>query len=218
MRRAAIFDLDGTLVDSMWAWKSLMIDFLDAHGIEAPDHVKSEVAHMSLTQSSAYVQQYFQLSMTPEEIYQEWTDMVYAAYSEKIELKPGAGEYLRVLKNKGILLGLATSCDSILCEACLKRNGIAQLFDAITYADEVGIGKSSPEIYLECLRRLTVKPQETVLFEDIITPLRCGAAIGMYTAAVEDSYAAADREQLMAEADWYIRDYRELLEGKQRIF
>lgn len=210
-KRAALFDLDGTLVDSMWVWDRLLIDFLDRHGFETPPHVLNQVAYMSLTQSSAYVRKEFGLSVTPEEIRQEWTDMVYEAYSQKIGLKPGAEEYLHELKEQGVRLGVATSCDRALCEACLKNNGIYDMFDVYTYADEVGKGKSSPDIYLECLRRLDCPAEDSVLFEDILTALRTAKAIGMKVVIVEDASAEPDRAALKAEADLYIRDFRALL-------
>lgn len=218
MKRAAIFDLDGTLVDSMWVWDFLMIDFLKRYGLDAPPHVRKEVTHMSLVQSSIYVQQYFRLPMTAEEILEEWRQMVYTAYAEKIQLKKGAKAYLERLKEEGVKIGLATSCDSTLCEACLIKNRIKPYFDAITYADEVGIGKKSPDIYIECLKRLGCAPQDAVLFEDILTALRTGKSIGMKTVAVEDARAAAERDLLMKEADWYIRDFEELIKANETIF
>lgn len=210
-QKAALFDLDGTLADSMWVWDRLLIDFLERQGLETPPHILNEVSHMSLTQSSAYIQKEFQLSMTPEEIRKEWTDMVYEAYSKKITLKAGAADYLRDLKEQGVRLAIVTSCDQTLCEVCLKNNGVYSLFDVFTYADQVGKGKSSPDIYLECLRRLNVPAAEAVLFEDILTALRTAKKIGMKVVAVEDERAKADRKQIQYESDYYIRDFRQLL-------
>lgn len=210
-KKAALFDLDGTLVDSMWIWDRLLIDFLASHGLETPQYVLNEVVHMSLTQSSAYIQKLFGLPMTPEEIRQEWTDMVYEAYAQKIRLKPGAEEYLRHLKERGIAMGIVTSCDRTLCEICLKHNGVYDLFDVFTFADDVGKGKNSPDIYLECLRRLGCTADQAVLFEDILTALRTAKKIGMQVVVVEESSAAPDRELLQKEADQYIQNFYELL-------
>lgn len=209
--KAAIFDLDGTLMDSMWVWDRLLIDFLARHGFETPDYVLQKVVHMTITQSSAYVQQEFELSMTPEEIRDEWMDMVYSSYAHKVRPKPGAKEFLVQLRQRGIQVALATACTRELCEACLHSNGMLELMDSITYADEVGKGKGSPDVYWECLRRLGRMPEETVLFEDILTALRTAKAIGLRVAVVEDKSAAADRRQLKKEADQYILDFRELL-------
>ncbi len=209
--KAAIFDLDGTLIDSMWVWENLLIDFLNERGFKAPSHLLNDVTHMSIVQSSAYVQKYFNLPMTPDEVLKQWRSMVYVSYSEKIKLKPGAKEYLKMLKRQGVKLGIATSCDHTLCEVCMEKNDILDLFDTITYADEVGKGKANPDVYLECLKRLDCSPEDTVLFEDILVALRTGKAMGMRVVAVEDESAMPDRDLLKKEADLYIRDFNELI-------
>ncbi len=212
IKQAAIFDLDGTLIDSMWIWENLLVDFLKARNLVAPEHMLNEVTHMSLVQSSAYVQEFFQLPMTPAEVHKEWTDTVYAAYAEKIKLKPGAKEYLHYLKDQGVKLAVATSCDPRLCQACLKQNGVLPLFDVITYADEVGKGKNYPDIYLECLKRLNCSLKDAVLFEDILVALRTGKSIGMRVIIMEDQSAKPDWPLLKKEADRYIQSFHELME------
>ena len=211
IKKAAIFDMDGTLVDSMWIWRNLLSDFLKELKIEAPEHILNEVTHMSIKQSSAYVQEYFNLPMTAEEVRLEWKRMVYKAYSESIELKPGAEEYLRMLKNRGIKLAIATSCDSNLCETSLKKNNIAELFDVITYADEVGKGKNFPDIYVECLKRLGCEAEDAVLFEDILVAIKTGKKLGMKTVAVQDDSAEPDWVEMREEADMFIKDFTEII-------
>lgn len=211
IKKAAIFDMDGTLVDSMWIWRNLLSDFLKELNIEAPEHMLNEVTHMSIKQSSAYVQEYFNLPMTAEEVRLEWKRMVYKAYSESIKLKPGADEYLRSLKSKGIKIAIATSCDPTLCETCLEKNNIAELFDVITYADEVGKGKNFPDIYVECLKRLGCGAEEAVLFEDILVAIRTGKKLGMKTVAVQDDSAEPDWDEMRKEADLYIKDFTEII-------
>ena len=166
---------------------------------------------MSIVQSSAYVQKYFNLPMTAEEVLTEWRQMVYSAYAEKITLKPGAKEYLYHLKNQGVKLAIATSCDHALCEVCLRNNEILDLFLTITYSDEVGKGKNFPDIYLECLRRLDCSPEDAILFEDILVALRTGKKIGMEVVAVEDPSATPDHALMKQEADLYIQSFEERL-------
>ena len=211
IKKAAIFDMDGTLIDSMWVWRNLLKDFLRKLNIEAPEHILNEVTHMSIKQSSAYVQEYFNLPMTAEEVRLEWREMVYNAYSENIKLKMGAEEYLRSLKNKGVKLAVATSCDKGLCEICLENNNIAELFDVITYADEVGKGKNFPDIYVECLKRLGCVAEETVLFEDILVAIKTGKKLGMKTVAVQDDSAEPDWDEMKKEADLFIKDFTEII-------
>ena len=209
--KAAIFDWDGTLADSMWVWDHLLIDFLAGYGYDTPEKVLNDIAHMTVSQSSAYIESLYHLPMTAEEICQEWTDMVYDRYANDVKLKPGAKEYLAYLKEKGIKIALATACARELCEACMANNDVRKYMDVVTYADEVGRGKSDPAIYLETLRRLGARAEETMLFEDILTALKTGKKVGLSVTIVEDAGAAKEREILKQQADIYICDYYELL-------
>lgn len=208
--KAALFDLDGTLMDSMWVWDRLMIDFLAKHQLPTVPEIMEKVSHMSLVQSSVYVQQEYAMTMTPGEIYNEWMDMVSHAYAEEVSLKPGAKEYLLQLKAQGTRIGLVTACDRTLCTACLRNNGIYELFDTITYVDEVGKGKDTPDIYIESLRRLDCTAEDAVLFEDILTGLRTAKKIGLRVVAVEEN-DQDEIEALKQEADLYIKDFYELI-------
>lgn len=214
--KAALFDLDGTLVDSMWVWDRLMVDFLTKYHLPELPEVMEKVTHMSLVQSSVYVKERYGLSMTPEEILAEWMDMVYHAYAEQIPLKPGAKEYLADLQNRGVHIGLVTACAPELCTACLKNNGIDNMFETITYVDDVGKGKDFPDIYIECLRRLNCEPKDAVLFEDILTGLRTAKKIGLRVVAVEEDNEE-DVETLKQEADFYIKDFYEILHSKEIV-
>ncbi|HIV86269.1 MAG TPA: HAD family phosphatase [Candidatus Monoglobus merdigallinarum] len=206
-----IFDLDGTLIDSMWIWDNLLIDFLAQYGYETPNALLSEVAYMSLEQSARRVSELYRLPLSPKEILGAWTDMIYDSYASKITLKPGVFEYLNLLKRQGKKIALATANSAELTAACLKNNGILGCFDVFTYVDEVGAGKSSPKVYLECLRRMNADPADTVLFEDILEALNTAKSIPLDVVIVEDLSAENDKPALMKKADLYIRSFCELL-------
>lgn len=209
--KTAIFDFDGTLVDSMWVWDNLLIDFLARHGHDTPEYILREVMHMTITQSSAYVAREFDLPMSDGEIRDEWTEMVFDSYSKEVRCKAGAAEYLEKLKSLDVKTGIATACSKELCEACLKANGIEELIDSVTYADEVGVGKGSPRVYLEALKRLGTEAADSMVYEDILVALRTVKSIGARVTIVEDEGSRLDRELLIKEADLYIRDFTELL-------
>lgn len=212
MIKAAIFDLDGTLIDSMGIWRRLLPHFLEERGLTAPDDILKTVSFMTLSQSSAYVAGLFpQLRMTGKEVYDAWMAAVYGEYAGKIGLKPGALEILQKLRENGIKIGVATACSKILAEACLKNNDVRSMIDTVTYAEDVGCGKDSPKIYLECLKRLGCEPNEAILFEDILMAIRTAGLIGLRTIIVEDENAVIDREELKKTAYKYITDFRELL-------
>lgn len=212
MIKAAIFDLDGTLIDSMGIWRRLLPEFLKERGLVAPDDMLQRVAFMTLTQSSEYVASHFsQLSMSGKQIKDIWTSTVYEEYSKKIKLKAGAMPFLKKLKDHNIKIAVATACSKKLAEVCLKNNDVLPLIDVITYAEDVGCGKDSPKVYLECLKQLDCKPQDAVLFEDIPMAIKTAGSIGLKTIIIEDKSASAYREELKRTAYKYILDFTELL-------
>ena len=93
----------------------------------------------------------------------------------------------------------------------MEKNNIAELFDVITYADEVGKGKNFPDIYVECLKRLGCGAEEAVLFEDILVAIRTGKKLGMKTVAVQDDSAEPDWDEMRKEADLFIKDFTEII-------
>ncbi len=210
--KAVLFDLDGTLVDSMWIWSTFLTDYLETYfQITPTEEMCDAVRHMSLMQSSVYVREELRLSETPEEIRAAWMDMVYDAYANKIQLKPFVREYIHHLRGEGVKIGLVTACDMQLCKACLSGNHAEALFDAVIYADEVGAQKSEPEIYLAALKKLGTEPKDAALFDDIITAIRAAKKAGLYTVAVLDENSTKN-EALKGAADIYISDFSECLE------
>ena len=209
--KAVIFDMDGTLVSSMHLWQRLLPDFLKNHGLVASSEMLARVNYMSFDQSSPYVVSEFpQLKMTPEEVRAEWMEMIYEDYSERVLLKPGAKEFMLKLREKGIKIAIATACVKKLAEACLENNGVSELIDVITYAEDVGCGKDNPKIYEMCLKELGCRADEAILFEDILVPIQTAARIGLRAVAVEDEAAASERKEIKKAANMYIRDFREL--------
>lgn len=209
-KKAYIFDLDGTLIDSMWIWDNLLIDFLARYGYETPDELIAQVKYMSLVQSSRYVCRLYDLSLTPDEVCRAWNDMVYDAYTNKIKLKDGVEKFLRRLKAMGKSLAIATANNKEMTENCLKNNGVLDLFDVLVYADEVEAGKSSPKIYEETLKRLGCLSSDAVLFEDILKAIETSKQIGLNVVAVRDEASINERDAMTKIADLYIESFTRL--------
>ena len=209
--KGAIFDLDGTLVDSMWIWEQIDIDYLNEKGYEMPQNLKDEINHLSFQETAVYFKNRFHLDDSLDEIMNAWHNMAYKHYLEDVNLKEGVLELLTHLKDKGIKIGLATSNSYPLLEAILKKREIYNLFDTIVKTEEAKKSKSNPDVYLMAAARLDVKPSECIVFEDIIEAVRGAKSANMKVIAVYDKAAGYQKQDLIETADKYIMNFKELL-------
>lgn len=202
MPKAAIFDLDGTLLDSMGVWDQIDMGFLARRGFEVPADYVPTISAMPFEQVAAYTIERFRLNETPEAVMAEWDDMAHEAYATMVEAKPGAVEYLTYLHDAGVKLGVATSLTPSLREPAMKHVGIFDFFTTITSVDDVhGIGKDQPDVYLLAASRLGAEPCECVVFEDILPGIRSAKSVGMRVWAMHDDSSDADWARICALAD-----------------
>jgi HAD superfamily hydrolase (TIGR01509 family) len=211
--KAAIFDMDGTLVDSMWVWSKIDMEFLYKRGITLPNDLKNNIEHLSFTDTAKYFKERFKLEESIEDIMKEWNDMAFEQYSKNIKLKAGADCFLSALKTAGIKIALATSNSNLLLEASLKNNGVFQYFDVITTTDEVKRGKNFPDIYLLTAKKLGVTSKECIVFEDILPAVMGAKAAGMKVVGVSDDYSEHQRLDIINTADYFINGYKEIIEA-----
>ncbi len=209
-RKAAIFDLDGTLADSMRVWDSICRDWLISQGKLPLAGLEDEIAPLTLTQAARYVRECYGIEKTEAAMLGEWRDIVARLYAGHVTLKEGAAALLRQLTSAGVRLGMATSSFPAACEGFLARHGLLALFSAIVYTDDFPKGKGHPAIWLECARRLGVDASDCVAFEDLRAAGAGIRAAGMGFVAV---YDASNRawEATAAEADVAVRSLAELL-------
>ena len=166
---------------------------------------------MSFNQVAVYFKERFKLKDSLDEIKNTWNTMAYNHYSSDITLKDGVVEFLDFLKKSNIKIGLATSNSTELLEASLKFNKIYDYFDAITITDEVSIGKHEPDVYLLAAKKLNVKPEECIVFEDILVAVKGAKKAGMKVIAVEDECSALDKDEIIKNSDEFINDFRALI-------
>jgi len=209
--KGAIFDLDGTLVDSMWVWSQIDIDYLKMKGYPMPENLRSEISHLSLSQTAVYFKEKFNIDDSIEKISNDWHNMAFNHYSNNVKLKLGVKDFLNSLKSFEIKIALATSNSIPLLEACLKNNGIYDYFDSITTTDEVSTGKNCPDVYLLAANKLGVNPKDCLVFEDILPAVQGAKAANMKVIAVEDNECVDSKEDLIKYADKYINSFLDLL-------
>lgn len=201
-KKYAIFDMDGTLVDSMGYWASLGREYLASRGItEDVDEVLERIVPMTMTDSAALFIEEFKLPGTPETVAAEMNHVMYDHYKKDIPLKPGVDVYLKTLKSRGVKMCVASATDKYLVEACLERLGIAEYFEFFLSCEEVGSGKDRPDVFWEAVRRLGSCPEETAVYEDAIFAARTAKTAGFYVTGVYDENAASHWNALKELAD-----------------
>jgi len=210
--RAALFDLDGTLIDSHGVWSRIDAEFLHRRGIPVPDDYMKNVSSKRFSEAAVYTIARFSLPDTVEGLCAEWLEMARAEYGTNIFLKPAAGDYLRALKKSGLKLGTVTGLPRVLAEAVLRSNGVYDLFDAHTSADEAPRGKEFPDVYLLAARRLSLAPEQCVVFEDVLACAVSAREAGMTVCAVYDRQSIAEWAALTRASHLSARSYDELLQ------
>lgn len=212
-KKAVIFDLDGTLVDSMWMWKNIDVEYLARYGLECPEDLQKEIEGMSFSETAVYFKERFRLDDSLEEIKGAWVQMSIEKYRNEVPLKPGARDFLDYISGCGMLAGIATSNSQVMVDAVLDALDIRRYFNVVATACEVAAGKPAPDIYLNVAGRLNVAPEDCIVFEDVPAGILAGKNAGMTVFAVEDEFSMGMREEKEQLADYYIRDYFELLDG-----
>lgn len=209
---ALIFDMDGTLIDSMGIWKQIDIDYLAMKNIPFPDDLQQCIEGMCFHDTAQYFKNRFKVEETVEELEKTWNDMAYYKYSHETKLKDGAFDFLTQAKKNGYKLGIATSNSKYLAEAVLKANGVYELFDTVLTGCDTKKSKPDPEIYLEASKLLDVPPNKCLVFEDVIPGIMAGKNAGMSVCAVDDFYSQYSINEKKALADMYIYSYNELID------
>lgn len=209
--KGAIFDLDGTILDSLWIWEEIDRRFLAKRGIAMPEDYVDAVSRMEFSQVAEYTIARFGLPDAPESLMSEWTAMTRDAYAHEIALKPGVKAYLESLSSRGVRLGIATSSTPELFVPALENNGILRLFSAIATTSEVQHGKDRPDVYLLAAERLGMLPSECIVFEDTLPGIRSASSAGFITAGVRDRFSENDAPAIKALSDFWIDTFESAL-------
>ncbi len=209
---AVIFDMDGTLIDSMWMWEQIDIDYLARFGYTLPADLQESIEGMSFKETADYIQKRFNIPEDTDTMMKTWIDMAYEFYRTKVDFKPGAREFLTELKRRGIKIGMATSNAMELVNVVLDHLDAHSYFDEIHVSSEVKHGKPFPDIYLLVAEKLGVSHDRCLVFEDILPGIRAGRAARMKVCSVYDRYAHQEINIAMRYSDYYIRGFDVLMD------
>ena len=210
--QSAIFDMAGTLLDSMYIWDDLGPGLLRRQGIQPAPDLAEKLKVMTLRQGAAYCKAEYGLAESVDDIVAECEAQVEDFYRNRVEAKPGVKKFLSLLKMEGVWMYVATATDRHLAEAALRHAGIDGYFRGMLTCSEVGQGKESPEIYERAMRRLRSTKRDTVVFEDALHAIQTAKAAGFRVCGVYDPFAEAEQAEIRRICDYYIRSFEEMFE------
>ena len=205
----AIFDMDGTLIDSMGFWKNLAGEYLHSQGIkQVPEDIMERIKPMTMSESAALFQREFGLTGNPEA---EMNAIMDAHYRNDIPLKSGVRNYLQRLHDKGVRMCVASATAEHLMESCLVRLGVREYFEFLLSCETVGAGKHSPLVYHESAKRFHAQPTEIAVYEDALYAVQTAKNAGYYVVAVYDSSTADHWNTIREIADESILNWEEAI-------
>jgi len=202
--KGAIFDLDGTLLDSMPFWETLGSEYLKAKGIIPRENVDRTLKTMSLQQGARYLKREFSIPGSEDEIIDEIVAMIENIYLSKVPLKAGALPLLERLYEEKVRMCIATATENSLAKAALERLGALRYFDFILTCFDTGMGKDRPEFFLKALELLNTPKEETIVFEDALYAIKSAKAAGLLVVAVYDESFHEEREEIRVISDFYL--------------
>ncbi len=208
---AAIFDLDGTLLDSVWVWREVDRAFFEQMGVTEPEDYARSIQGMSFRETAEYTVHRFDLTMTVEAVIETWMRMAAEAYACQVTLKPGVLSYLRALKRAGVKLAVASANREDLFVPTLRRWGAWELFDAVCTSSEVSdAGKGDGTLFALAAQKLGVEPARCVVFEDTLEGVQGARRAGMGAYAVRDAGNEHHAEKIAALSDGVIDDFSQM--------
>lgn len=206
--RGIVFDIDGTLLDSMGIWEDLGARYLLSLGFIPEENLNAVLFPMTLTESTAYLQQHYHLDQTSEEIRLGFTNILASFYEKEVACKEGVIEILADLQSHDIPMVLATTGDKNLAEAALSRLGIWSYFKALLCCEDYHTDKTSPLLYQEAARILNTSVENTLCIEDVLTALQTAHKYGFQTAGIYDAYSEDVQNDIRSLCDYYLPDFQ----------
>lgn len=205
----AIFDLDGTLLDSMDIWEQIDILFLQKRNLEiCPGYVEAICAR-SFEEAAQYTIDLFGLSENVNDIVKEWNSMAAYKYAHSVKLYPYALDYLLRLKTMNVKLAVATGLPKQLFIPCLENNSILELFDVLCSTEEVSHGKEYPDIYEFVANKLEIAPSKCIVFDDVLPAIKSAKQAGMIACGMFEKYSEHHRAEIENIADYYVLNFKD---------
>lgn len=214
-KRAALFDLDGTLIDSMQIWDDVDRELIEARGKEFPKDFIKEIAGMSFYQSTAYIaEKYGRPGETGEDVRKEFKKIVEHKILNEVDDKPRSWEFVKYCHDKGLKIGLATGSEKSIVVKLLEKKGMNEVFESVRVTSECQHSKPAPDVYLLVASDLGVDPKDCIVFEDLPAGIQAACNAGMEVCAVKDGFSEKWIKEKRELANYYSESYDDLLNGK----
>lgn len=205
----AIFDLDGTLLDSMGVWDKVDSDFFKKRGMTSPDDYTDIICTMTIDEIAVYTKERFDLPEQPQQLIDEWISMADDEYKFNVPLKDGALEYLEKTKQNGLKMAVLTSLSQELALPALKRCGVLDFFEIIVSTSKTGVAKNTADAYLDIAQKLGEKPENCVFFDDTFPAVSMAKQVGMTVVGVFEETSPEMQENIKKQADFYITHWND---------
>ena len=212
MKTAAIFDLDGTILDSMGVWCEADAKFLGKYGYVPDTAYMEKIVTLPFTDGAQYILERYGLPLTVQQVKEELFHLAYDAYAYHVPLKDGVREYLQRLQDKKVPMAVATSGVKQMCEAAMKRLGLEQYFDAVVYTEEIGKNKEFPDVFYRAAKEMKCAPDCCLVFEDSPHAVLGAHQAGMGVIGIYDDFSKGSEQFMRKNCLRYIRSYYELME------
>lgn len=210
--KLAIFDLDGTLIDSTSIWANIDTIFFGRRNLIIPPKYGEEIAHIGLENAAKLTKNKYLPNENEEDILNEWKELSFEQYKSTIPLKENAKELLELLKKKGVHIALATANSKEIYEVCMHRLDILKYFDFVIDVNSFKEGKNSPAIYDSIVNRFNVKNSETIIFEDMIIPIKTAFKAGYNVIGVYDIHSSKNKdEEIKNNTFLFIKNFDEII-------
>lgn len=206
-----LFDLDGTILDSLKIWNDIDLLFFKNHNLIMGEDYHIAIAPLTLEETATYTKNTYKLDIDEEQIMKEWSDLSIKEYAENVNLKKGVKEFLDYLKNKNVHLAIATSCNEEMFKPCLERYGIVSYFEHFYTSQNLKINKSNANFFKEILNEYKIEPDQILFFEDSLASMKCAKSLGFNVVAVMDKKWEKQKEEIIASSDDQIEDFSQFI-------
>ena len=211
--KLAIFDLDGTLIDSTSIWADIDSIFFSRRNLIIPPTYGEEIAHIGLENAAKWTKEKYLPNEKEEDILNEWKELSFEQYKNTTPLKENALELLSLLKSKGVHIALATANSKEIYEVCMHRLDIFKYFEYVIDVNSFKEGKNSPAIYDSITKKFNVRNDETIIFEDMIVPIKTAYKAGYNVIGVFDKHSSKNKdEDIRKHSMLFIRNFKEIID------